>query len=238
MTLEEFAVNLSYAQQKVLSGGITCDKLKITDNGSGQLMLAGNVNITIKILDLTTEGASRLPGFMSSTQQMITSKLKGDSFVTGFNFLEYNSKTNTFSTKKVVTYSIWYHLNYIVKLEQIKTLNQLLGNDFVIAVVDSIGLQFKSGTKKIHNTGGLSTEGGPVIIQYDAWKKEPNIAVHEFFHTLGLDDLEDPKLKNRLMYHLDDRTGTSISNTEKTDMNRYLMRDLLNMVKVHSQTQL
>jgi len=61
--------------------------------------------------------------------------------------------------------------------------------------------------------------------------KDTYIAVHEFFHTLGLDDIEKLNLKNILMYHLNDRSGTEITALGREDMNRYLMHDITDMTR-------
>jgi len=57
------------------------------------------------------------------------------------------------------------------------------------------------------------------------------LATHEFFHTLSLKDLEDYTEKQRLMYHLDGNTGSSISNQELIDINQYIMADIRDVAR-------
>lgn len=226
MDLNQLTSIFSRIQGKKLSGGITGTNLKITDNGSGELTLSGDINITIKILDLTTSGTDRLTSLISFTQQTIANKLKGGAYATGYQYFKYNSAKNIF-TNKPTSYSIRYNFNYMVTLTKISGQNELFGNDFVIAVVDDIGYQ-----RSMYGVGGLTDrESGPAVVKYSSWARDPYIAVHEFFHTLGLDDLEQSSLKNRLMYHLNDRAGTAVTNLEREDMNRYLMHNINDMTR-------
>ena len=45
-------------QSQPLTGGIIAKNLRISDNGSGELSLYGDFTITLKVLDLTTNGAT------------------------------------------------------------------------------------------------------------------------------------------------------------------------------------
>ncbi|GGE44251.1 hypothetical protein EV200_101258 [Pedobacter psychrotolerans] len=230
--IDELKSNISLLQNQPLSGGIVAKNLRISDNGSGELTLYGDFTITLKVLDLTTNGAPDLNSLMTFTQQVITSKLRGGGYKSGINFLKYNAVKKAFDKDKTWTYSIRYNFNFSVNVIQINMLNQLRGNDFVLAVVDSIGHQFTDQYGKRHYSGGLTNgKGGPAVITYDIWKKNRYLGVHEFFHTLGLDDIEDHGKKERLMYHLDDNTGQSISDTERGDMMHFIMGDLRRMLK-------
>ncbi|MBB6498951.1 hypothetical protein [Pedobacter cryoconitis] len=111
-------------------------------------------------------------------------------------------------------------------------LSQLSGNDFVLVVVDDIRFSFTDKYGKSHKAGGLTNgTGGPAIVSYNDWAKNPYLAVHEFFHTLSLDDIEDHSQKQRLMYHLEGNSGSSISNQELIDVNRYIMGDISNVTR-------
>lgn len=111
-------------------------------------------------------------------------------------------------------------------------LNQLKGNDFVLAVVDSIGHQFTDQYGRRQGSSGLTQRAGwPATVSYDSWQKNKYTGVHEFFHTLSLDDIEDSDKKNRLMYHLGDNSGQVISDTERGDMLNYILSGITNMTK-------
>lgn len=77
-------------QSQPLTGGIVAKNLRITDNGSGELSLYGDFTITLKVLDLTTNGAPNLNSLMTFTQQVISNKLRGGGYRSGINFLKYN----------------------------------------------------------------------------------------------------------------------------------------------------
>ena len=191
MNLEQLKVDISNAQQRPLSGGITSNNLAIHDNESGQLTLSGDITITIKVLDLTSTGVYTLNSLMNFTQHAIANKLKGNIFIGGFGFYKYDSSHKKF-TNKPHTYTIRYNFNYIVKLIQITMLSQLSGNDFVLVVVDDIRSSFTDKYGKSRKVSGLTNGvGGPAIVSYSEWTKDPYLSVHEFFHTLSLDDIED-----------------------------------------------
>ncbi|MFD2288810.1 hypothetical protein GJU39_05845 [Pedobacter petrophilus] len=230
--IDVFKTNISMLQNQPLSGGIVAKNLRISDNGSGELTLYGDFNITLKVLDLTTDGAPSLNSLMTFTQQVITSKLRGGGYKGGISYFKYDSSKKAFDLNKNQTYSIRYSFNFSVNVIQIKMLNELKGNDFVLAVVDSIGYQFTDQQGKRHYSGGLTNGmGGPAVISYDVWKRYKYIGVHEFFHTLGLVDIEDNSKKNRLMYHLGNNTGHSISDAERGDMMQFIMRNIKDMTK-------
>lgn len=231
MNLEQLKVEISNAQQRPLSGGITSNNMTIHDNGNGQLTLSGDIKITIKVLDLTSTGVYTLNSLMNFTQQTIANKLKGNIFLGGFGFYKYDSNRKKF-TNKPYTYTIRYNFNYIVKLTQITMLSQLSGNDFVLAVVDDIRSSFTDKHGKSRKVSGLTNgTGGPAVVSYNDWAKYPYLAVHEFFHTLSLGDIEDNSQKQKLMYHLGGNTGSSISNQELIDVNRYIMSDISNVAR-------
>lgn len=79
---------------------------------------------------------------MTFTQQVITSKLRGGGYKGGVNTLKYNSAKKIFDKSKTWTYSIRYNFNINVNTQLINGLSQINGNDFVLAVVDTIGHQF------------------------------------------------------------------------------------------------
>ncbi|RAJ25506.1 hypothetical protein [Pedobacter cryoconitis] len=107
-------------------------------------------------------------------------------------------------------------------------LSQIAGNDFILAVVDKIG--FTSGDASV--TGGLTSDrGGPTSVDYNRWTNYPNIAAHEFFHILGLDDLYNATQKTSLMYYMGGKNRLQVSNTERTLMNDYLIHEIENMYK-------
>ncbi|GGE61803.1 hypothetical protein EV200_105152 [Pedobacter psychrotolerans] len=227
------SANLAILQNQPLSGGIVAKNLHISDNGSGELSLYGDFTITLKVLDLTTNGAPSLNNLMTFTQQVMTAKLRGGGYKGGIRTFKYNSAKNIFDKSKNWTYSIRYNFNFIVNVIQISMLNQLKGNDFVLAVVDSIGHQFTDQYGRRQSSGGLTQgEGGPATVSYNSWKKNKYIGVHEFFHTLSLDDIEDPDKKNRLMYHLGDNSGQIISDTERGDIFDFIRKYLGDITKV------
>lgn len=164
---------------------------------------------------------------------MITSKLRGGGYQNGVNFLKYNAAKNIFDKSKPWTYSIRYNFNCSVSVVQISMLSQLRGNDFVLALVDSMSHQFTDQYGKRHYSAGLTNgRGGPAVVSYIHWQKNRYLGVHEFFHTLGLDDIEGDSKKDRLMYHLEDNTGKFISDKERGDMMKFMMLNLLDMTKV------
>ncbi|OWK71741.1 hypothetical protein [Pedobacter sp. AJM] len=238
--IDLFKTKISLLQNQALSGGIVAKNLHISDNGSGELTLYGDFTITLKVLDLTTGGAPNLNSLMTFTQQVITSKLRGGGYKSGVIYFEYNSSTKSFNFRKNHTYSIRYNFSCNARVVQINMLSQLKGNDFVLAVVDSIGYQFTDQYGKKHNSGGLAQrDGGPAVVSYNEWRKNKYIGVHEFFHTLGLGDIEDVSKKGRLMYHLGDNTSYNISDNERGDMMNFLMRNISDMTKgTYSYTNL
>lgn len=162
---------------------------------------------------------------MNSTQSTIANKLRGTSSPGYGVFLHnFDAKKKAFG-KGNALYTLHYNLNYIVKLEQIKQLSQLSGNDFVLTVVDGIG--FKSDK---YGSGSLTWgKKGPSTVAYDIWCKYPDIGAHEFFHTLGLPDLYEKKDTKNLMYHLSGITKSIVSSDERSKMNDYLLGDIENM---------
>lgn len=217
-------------QNQPLSGGIVARNLRISDNGSGELNLYGDFTITLKVLDLTTDGAPNLNSLMTFTQQVISNKLRGGGYKSGVSIHKYNVNQKAFDKNKIWTYSIRYNFNFTVNVIQINMLSQLKGNDFVLAVVDSIGHQFTDQYGRRQGSAGL-TQGAnwPATVSYDSWQKNKYFGAHEFFHTLGLDDIEDSSKKNRLMYHLGNNSGQVISDTEKGDMMQYIVGNINNM---------
>lgn len=219
-------------QNQPLTGGIVAKNLHISDNGNGELSLYGDFTITLKVLDLTTNGAPNLNSLMTFTQQVISNKLRGGGYKSGVSVLKYNPVKRAFDNSKTWTYSIRYHFNFTVNVIQINMLNQLKGNDFVLAVVDSIGHQFTDQYGRRQDSAGLTKRASwPAIVSYNSWQKDRYIGVHEFFHTLGLDDIEDSDKKNRLMYHLGNNTGYALSDTERGNMMQYILGDIRSMVK-------
>ncbi|WP_316804704.1 hypothetical protein [Pedobacter nototheniae] len=222
-------------QSEPLTGGIVAKNLRITDNGSGELSLYGDFTITLKVLDLTTNGAPNLNGLMTFTQQVITSKPRGGGYKSRVNILKYNPIKRAFDKSKSWIYSIRYNFNFTVNVIQIHMLNQLKGNDFVLAVVDGIGYQYADQYGRRQTSAGLTQgDGGPAIVSYNEWQKNRYFGVHEFFHTLGLDDIEDNSKKNRLMYHLGDNNGQFISDTERGNMLNFIMTNINDMTKSNS----
>lgn len=185
-----------------------------------------------KVLDLTTTGAPNLNSLMTFTQQVITTKLRGGGYKGGISYFKYNTSKKAFDFHKNQTYSVRYNFNFNINVQQINMLSQLKGNDFVLAVVDSIGHQFTDPYGRRQGSGGLTKgQSWPAIVSYNSWIKDKNIGVHEFFHTLGLDDIEDNSKKNRLMYHLGNNTGYSISDLERGDLMEYILGDINNILK-------
>jgi len=225
-------MRLAILLNQPLTGGIVAKNLRISDNGNGELSLYGDFTITLKVLDLTTNGAPNLNSLMTFTQQVISNKLRGGGYKSGVSGLKYNPVKKAFDNSKTWTYSIRYHFNFTVNVIQINMLSQLKGNDFVLAMVDSIGHQFTDQYGRRQGSGGL-TQGAdwPAIVSYNSWQKDRHIGVHEFFHTLNLVDIEDSSKKNRLMYHLGNNTGYAISDTEKGDMLQYILGDIRGMNK-------
>jgi hypothetical protein len=235
LNAELFHLNqrLKIKEQTPLSGGIVARNLKIVENDMGMLVLNGNINITIKLLNLCSNPTPSLPFLITSTKQLILSLINGPVYTTGNNFFKYDSKKNRFDNKSFATFSIMYNFKFDVNIIEISSVTQLKGNDFVIAVVDDIGARFKDHYGTYHKMAGFESgySGGPIIIAYQAWVNKRTVATHEFFHTLSLKDSESVNDKNSLMYHLEDGLGTSISSGEKIDVMRYIMGDLRTMTK-------
>jgi len=145
MTLSELIFNFSKVQNRKLSGGITCHGLRIQEvsmaGKAKELIITGDVNITLKVLELTTSGAPRLNIIMKYTEQNIANKLKGEAMDYGLVLSDYDTKANNFNKTKPAIYNVRYKINYLVRLEQVRTLSQLSNNDFVLAVVDRIGIK-------------------------------------------------------------------------------------------------
>ncbi|MGY0035107.1 hypothetical protein [Pedobacter sp. NJ-S-72] len=98
-------------------------------------------------------------------------------------------------------------------------------------MVDEIGHRFTDIYGRKHVSGGLAQKtGGPATVIYSEWEKDYLIGVHEFFHTLGLPDLEANGFENRLMYHLG-KVGSNVTNSERAIMNKFIMYDLRDMTK-------
>jgi hypothetical protein len=229
MTLSELIFNFSKTQTRKLSGGITCRGLSIREvsmpGKAKELIVTGDVNITVKVLELTTSGAPKLHIVMKYTENNIAGKLKGETMDYGLVLSDYDTKANKFNKTKPAIYNVRYKMNYLVRLEQIRTLSQLSNNDFVLAIVDRIGLRSDKYT-----AGGLTAHGDvPATVTYNGWCKYPNIATHEFFHTLGLPDLSGKSNSNKLMFEVASKTNNLVSNSELADMNAYLMKDIVSI---------
>ena len=229
MTLSALIFNFSKAQNRKLSGGITCRGLRIQEvsmaGKAKELIITGDVNITLKVLELTTSGAPKLNMMMKYTEQNIANKLKGETMDYGLVLSDYDTKANKFNKNIPAIYNVRYKINYLVRLEQVRTLSQLSNNDFVLAIVDRIGLK----TDK-YATGGLTAHGDvPATVTYNEWCKYPNIATHEFFHTLGLPDLSGKSNSNNLMFEIASKTNNLVSNKELANMNAYLMEDVVSI---------
>ena len=222
MNLTQLTSIISRAHQRRLSGGITCSQLTISDNGHRELTVSGDVTITLKVFDLTTKGASRIHRLMNSTRAIIAEKLNGDSGVTGGVFTRrFDPNKKKFINENEI-YTIAYNLHYIVKLEQISMLNQLSGNDFVLAIADKITYQ----TDRSLSAGLTVFGGGPSSISYDAWNKYPHLGAHEFFHALKLGDLQDKKAAKNLMYEYVGSDQSQFTNNQRLSLNRYIIRNL------------
>lgn len=223
MTLTEFIANIDVGQQKTLAGGITCKGLKIIEVSKTELRISGVVTITLKVWDLTKSGNAKLDRLMSSTQKLITSKLTGPSSAKEVFLQKYDAKKNSFDGRGAAFYSLKYDITYLVKVQEITMVTQLQENDFVLAVVDYIAYNNYKG----NGTRGLTVgTGGPATVSYSEWVRDPVIGTHEFFHTLDLDDIENKKQENRLMYNKGDRSGKVITENERSRMNSYLMTKL------------
>lgn len=219
-------------QNQPLTGGIVAKNLRISDNGNGELSLYGDFTITLKVLDLTTNGAPNLNSLMTFTQQVISNKLRGGGYKSGVSIHKYNENQKAFNKNKIWSYSIRYNFNFMVNVIQINMLSQLKGNDFVLAVVDTIGHQFTDQYGQIQGSAGLTQGAGwPAAVSYNSWLRNKYFGAHEFFHTLDLNDIEDGNKKNRLMYHLSDNSGHVISDAEKGDMMQYIVGNINDMAK-------
>lgn len=229
MILSDLTSHFSQVQNRILSGGITCNGLKIQEisivGKAKELIITGDVTITLKVMELTTTGTPRLSNLMKHTQQNITNKLRGETIDYSVYLAEYDRKSNKFNKNIPATYNLRYKINYLVRVEQIRTLSQLSGNEFVLAVVDSIGLKVDQ-----YKISGLTSHNDvPATVTYRDWCAYPNIGTHEFFHTLGLSDLHGQTNRNKLMYEFVSKTNNQISAQELLQMNRYLMYELVDM---------
>ncbi|CAM3840907.1 hypothetical protein MUGA111182_12610 [Mucilaginibacter galii] len=222
---------LKQKENKSLSGGIVGKNLQIIDNGMGLLELKGDFTITIKVFDLCSAASPKLPSLLSSTKSYLQSKLKGPVTTYSANFYRYDPKKKKFNLKEPAPVSFLFNFNISVNIIQVNNIGQIRGNDFLIAVVDRVGYQFKDRYGKTHKAAGFSGTGAPSIIEYSTWVKDPSTGPHEFFHTLSLADLELPSDKNDIMYHLGDQTNTNLSLAEKIDALRYIISDITNMTK-------
>jgi hypothetical protein len=228
--ISELTFVFSQIQNRTLSGGITCPNgLRIQEvsivGKAKELIITGDVIITLKVLELTSLGAPKLNNLMKYTQQNITNKLKGEIVDYNVYLAVFNTRHNKFNKNEPATYNVRYKVNYIVRLEQIRMLSQLSGNDFVLAAVDRISLK----TDK-YTTSGLTAHGDvPATVTYSDWCRYPNIGTHEFFHTLGLSDLQGQANHKRLMYEIAGKTNNQVSTQELLQMSRYLMYELVDM---------
>lgn len=229
MTLNQIFAKVIFAQGKKLSGGITCNGLKIQQSQMpgkiAELLVTGDVTLTIKVFDLTTTGAPKLNSLMANTQHNITNKLKGETMEYNRYLSNYDTKSNKFNKSTQAIYNVRYRINYIVKLEKISRLSQLAGNDFVLAVVDRIGFK----TDNLNTSGLTNGKGGPATVVYNDWCKYPNISAHEFFHTLGLGHIKGVSSRKSLMSEVAGANNNTISLNELSKMNEYLMRSLVDM---------
>jgi len=228
MTLTELISSIDIAQQKTLSGGITCKGLKIIEVSKTELSISGVVTITLKVFDLTKKGNAKLGRLMTVTQKLITSKLTGPSSAKEVFLQKFDTKKNSFDGRSAAFYSLNYDITYIVKVQEITMITQLHENDFVLAVVDYIAYNNYKG----NGTQGLTVgTGGPATVSYSNWVRDPIIGTHEFFHTLDLNDIDNKKQEKRLMYNKGDRSGVLITENERSRMNSYIMTKLELMAK-------
>ncbi|MDN5285891.1 MAG: hypothetical protein JWR38_2165 [Mucilaginibacter sp.] len=168
MTLSNIGLQLKLVEQKPLSGGVIARNLKIKDNGMGMLELSGNITITIKVLNLCSTLTLALPFLITSTKQLITSLLKGPVYSTGNNYYKYNSSKHSFDTKTFWTYSILYNFTFNIDVFQVHNINEIRGNDFVIATVDDISMHFKDTYGKVHELAGVAFGSGtPAFVIYN-----------------------------------------------------------------------
>lgn len=232
MTLSELNSNIAIANQQKLSGGITCNGLKVVEINKSELKISGDVTVTLKVLDLTTGKRPNLSRLISMTQGFISSKLSGKSSAHEVFLQKYDAKKNVFDPRGAAFYTLRYDINYLVRVEQISGVGSLCGNEFVLAVVDYIGYNQIKG----NGTRGLTVgAGGPATVAYKEWIKSPITGTHEFFHTLNLDDVTNDKHTERLMYNKGERDGDVISENERSIFNRYLINRLEDIMKGHYQ---
>ncbi|WP_316824052.1 hypothetical protein [Pedobacter miscanthi] len=222
-------MKVSFAQGRKLSGGITCNGLRIQQSHMPgkmpELLVTGDVTITIKVFDLTSTGVPKLNNLMAYTQHNITNKLRGETMEHNRYLSNYDTKANKFNINTMATYNVRYRINYIVKLKKINRLSQLSGNDFVLAVVDRICFK----TDNLTTSGLTLRQGGPATVVYNDWCKYPNISMHEFFHTLGLEHIKGASSRKSLMAEVAGINNNMISLSELSIMNAYLMRGLVDM---------
>ncbi|MCX2495878.1 hypothetical protein OQX63_20455 [Pedobacter sp. PF22-3] len=229
MTLNQLFAKVALAQGKKLSGGITCNGLRIqlrhAPGKMPELLVTGDVTLTIKVFDLTTTGVPKLHSLIAATQSNIANKLRGETMEYDRYLSNYDTKANKFNKNTQALYNVRYRINYIVKLEKISRLSQLSGNDFVLAVVDRIGFK----TDNLNTSGLTDGKGGPATVVYNDWCKYPNISTHEFFHTLGLGHIKGTSSKKSLMGEVAGTHNNAVSLNELFIMNKYLMANLVDM---------
>lgn len=225
---------LKATENKPLSGGIVGRNIKIFDNGMGQLEVKGDFTITIKVFDLCSLATPKLPALINTTRSFISSLLNVPVYLPSTNYYRYDSKKNKFNVKDPTHFALVYNFKFKVDMYKVDNSAQIAGNDFVIAIVDAIGARFRDKFGVLHNEGGFSNKDAPSIVNYSDWTKNWLLAAHEFFHTLSLDDLEDAKDQNDLMYHLGSN-GKTINQLEKADVINYIIADLRNMTKATYQ---
>lgn len=215
-------------EQEPLSGGITARNLKIIDTGMGQLELQGDFTITIKVLNLCSSPTPKIQALINTARSYISSALRGVVRRDNTYFGQYNAKKNDFNLKATARFTTLFNFKFQVNMYLVRSIMDIRGNDFAVAIVDDIRSTFTDKFGGTHIMGGFSNLSAPVILSYKAWEKNWSLVAHEFFHTLGLKDLEDAKDQDDIMYHVG-KNGLSIAPSEKLDMITYIMDDLRKM---------
>ncbi|MBT1699185.1 hypothetical protein KK083_19975 [Fulvivirgaceae bacterium PWU4] len=199
---------------------VVASNLKITATSATSVKLTGDVTVKIKLLDLTSSGfintssaaVQKVATFVKS--QMSKSDVQKDAF-----FYLFDAKTGKFNPQKNAKITIERQFNVSsVVFEQVTSMSQIKPNDIVMVVVDDIEGKWKDEKGGQHGYGGFATEtGGPIsFIPLSEFKG--NTPSHELFHQMGLGDIEDPKLKDNLMYHLDGQSGSNLTNEQITQL--------------------
>jgi RHS repeat-associated protein len=209
--------------------GVVATNLKIINTSTG-IKITGAIELKLKVINLSSKDDFELnlnDAFLE-IKDFTTSNLEGPVAVRQ-SFYKFDSKTGSWDRNSLKDQTVEYDFSIKVSVEQINNLSQAKDNDFIFAIVDDIGSTFKDAYGQEHNTGGFVNKmGGSVgFIKTSSWLNLGHTNIHEWFHVLGLGDIEAKnnvkELKKRLMWHLGGNTGNEVTALEKTEILDHLV---------------